>query len=100
MDEYGVVGIVVAFLVPTAISVIALWMQSQSGSKEGQREYIQAVAKLTEATVRLKDTMEMLANDNARQDTRIEKCEERLDCLEHDMTVVQTDIYHYHEDKG
>jgi len=100
MDEYAVVGVVVAFLVPTAISVIALWMQSRGDTKEEQREYINAVAKLTEATVRLKDSIEMLVGDNARQDTRIDKCEQRLDCLEHDMTVVQTDIDHYHKEKG
>ena len=97
MDEYTVVGIIVAFVVPTAISLVALVMQSKKDTKEEQREYVEAVAKLTEATVRLTDKMDMLVCDNARQDARIDSLEQRTTGLEHDMTVVKTEIHHYHE---
>lgn len=101
MDDMWVIGVVCAVLVPMVISIIALVMQSKKDEKEVRREQIDATSKLTVAMTKLTDKIDRLFCDNAKQDEILKDHEERISDLEHDMTVTQNDIQHYHkENKG
>lgn len=100
MDDMWVVGVFVTIFVPMLISIIALWMQWKKDNKEDHKEYVEVTTKLTAAMVKLTDKIDVLFCDNERQDIRLDNLEQRTSTLEHDVTVLQNDMHHYHEEKG
>lgn len=99
MDDMWVVGVVVVVFVPMIISIIALVLQAKNDTKEDHKEYVNATAKLTASIVNLTDKIDRLFCDNQRQDDRLDNLEQRTSSLEHDVTVLQNNMHHYHEEQ-
>ena len=99
MSDMQIVGVFTAILVPIIIGVVTIVMQWKKDEKEVRKEQIEATSKLTQAMTKLTDKIETLFCENARQDEILKDHEERISDLEHDMTVAQNDIHHYHEEK-
>lgn len=98
MEESSIVYVFVVVLLPILISIVALLYQMHKDGKDSQKESIEATSKLTAAMVTLTDKIDRLFCDNARQDKTLEEHDKRISDLEHDMTVVKTDIHHYHDE--
>ena len=97
MEESSIVYVFVVVMLPILISIVALLYQMHKDGKDSQKESIEATSKLTAAMVNLTDRIDRLFCDNERQDQKLANHEERINSLEHDMTVVKTEIHHYHE---
>lgn len=100
MDEMWVVGVFTAIIIPIVLGVVTIIMQWKKDEREARREQIDATSKLTIAMTKLTDKIDILFSDNEKQDKILQNHEERISDLEHDMTVAQSDIHHYHEEKG
>lgn len=100
MSDMQIVGVFTAILVPIIIGVVTIVMQWKKDEKEVRKEQIEATSKLTEAMTKLTDKIEVLFNDNAKQDEILKDHEERISDLEHTVTVVENDMHHYHKEKG
>lgn len=90
MEESSIVYVFVVVLLPILISIVALLYQMHKDTKDSQKESIEATSKLTAAMVKLTDKIDQLFCDNARQDERLDDLEERVNDIEHDLTVIQT----------
>ena len=97
MEEMSVIYVFVVVLLPILISIVALLYQMHKDGKDSQRESMNATARLTEAITNLRDEIRHMSSDNSRRDATLAEHENRLGRLEHDMTVVQTDMDHYHK---
>lgn len=100
MDEYTVMGIITVVAIPIIISILAVWLQARKDNKDEHREYIKATTELTATIVKLTDKIDRLVCDNEKQDSRLDNLEQRTSELEHDVTIMQKDIEHYHNKKG
>ena len=100
MEESSIVYVFVVVMLPILISIVALLYQMHKDGKDLQRESMSATAKLTEAITNLRDEIRHMTSDNKKRDDRLDNLEKRTSNLEHDVTVLQTDMEHYHEEKG
>ena len=85
MNEIYMVGAFVVVIVPV---IVAFWEIIDKSNKK--------TADLTAVIVKLNDKLDMLFNSESRQDRTLGNHEERIERLDHDVTVIQTDIDHYH----
>lgn len=90
MEESSIVYVFVVVLLPILISIVALLYQMHKDSRDSAKETLKSTAQLTEAITNLRDEIRHMILDNQKRDDRLDKCEQRLDDLEHDVTVIQT----------
>lgn len=100
MQEESIIYVFVVVLLPILIGLVTLLYTIHKDSKDNQKESMSATAKLTEAITSLRDEIKHMTSDNKKRDDKIEDLEKRTSSLEHNVTVLQNDMHHYHEEKG
>ena len=100
MQEESIIYVIVVVLLPILIGLVTLLYTIHKDSKDNQKESMSATAQLVEAITSLRDEIRHMSSDNKKRDDRLDNLEKRTSNLEHDVTVLQTDMEHYHEEKG
>ena len=86
MDEIYVVGVFVVVIVPIIISFLQIIDKSNEKTSE-----------LTKVITKLNDKLDMLFATDERHNATLQDHEKRIGQLEHDVTVAQNDIKHFHK---
>lgn len=100
MQEESIIYVIVVVLLPILIGLVTLLYTIHKDSKDNQKESMSATAQLVEAITSLRDEIRHMSSDNKKRDDRLDNLEKRTSDLEHDVTVLQTDMEHYHAEKG
>lgn len=100
MEESSIVYVFVVVLLPILISIVTLLYQIFKDGRDSQKENMNATNKLTEAITTLRDEIRYMSCDNKKRDERLSDHESRIKSLESKCLVVQTDMKHFHENRG